>query len=483
MHRTRFAFGLTASTLLLASLGMAPNASDSSRTAASSRISGYPYLPDSLPPSAEVNEGILYYGGNRMAGNLILTMSDSGLVVNGFRVRSVPSRRGYLGPPTRRDGIYIRDEMYEQAGSIAESAREKSLSRDETLRLVRDHFLSYKFVKSAEIRGKTIDVVDIETKAHHSWTLSDPVDPERRRVYQRWSRQHYLDVMKECLEQGLLVVGTTYIPANEAAYLDEAIQRLRSGRASSRDKKSLELFRSQPELKHPLPLLPVTTRLYPTGPAPQSVVAGHGVVYIGGHRQYGPLLLSSSDSGLIVNGLRNVPTTSPIPQVAASHGDSIRTSLNDQAQRIAEDGRRRGRTNSEILRSVRDVFSKEPMVTSVEIRGHWAVVRYVDLPREAWLELAALREPARPRENQEWARSYELLRVKGHVEGGGVVLYTRRGIVYLSPQTSAETDHLIQRVQAGEATPDDERRLMLTIGREPFEELRYPIPLEELRCP
>jgi hypothetical protein len=166
-----------------------------------------------------------------------------------------------------------------------------------------------------------------------------------------------------------------------------------------------------------------------------------------------------------------------------SRGDSIRASLNDQARRIAEDGRRRGWSNSEMLRSVHEVFVKEPTVTSIEIRGHWVVVGYVDLPREAWLELDALREPATPQRDQEWARSYELLRVKGHLERGGVVLYARSGIVYLSPPKSAETDHLIQRLQAGDITPEDERTLMWSVGRELFKELRFPISFEELRRP
>jgi len=166
-----------------------------------------------------------------------------------------------------------------------------------------------------------------------------------------------------------------------------------------------------------------------------------------------------------------------------SHADSIRASLNDQARRIAEDGRRRGLLRSEILGSVSRVFSRESMVTSIEIRGHWVVVGYEDLPREVWLELDALCDPPTPQRDQEWARSYELLRVKGHLESGGVVLYTRRGVVYLSPPKSAETDQLIQRLQAGDLTPNDERRLMLSVGREPFKELQFPIPLEELRHP
>jgi len=420
-----------------------------------------------------------------MAGSLILTVSDSGLVVNGYRVHPVRKPRGYVSIGT--NGDFILGEMYEQARSIAQSARKKSLSREETLRLVRDHFLSYRFVTSAEIHGNKIDLRyrgSENRKLDTSWELFDPIDPERIRAANEWSRQHFLDVLREQLEGGGLVFWPgPAIPGKEAAYVDEAIRRLQSGHASSEDKKSLQRFRNFDELKHPLALHPVTTRLYPAGPAPQSVSVDDGVLYIGGHRLSGPLLLSASDSGLIVNGLRNVPRTSPFLQAPMSHGDSIRASLNDQARRIAEDGRRRGWSNSEILRSVREVFFKEWMVTSTEIRGRWVVVGYVDLPRETWLELDALREPATPQLDQEWARSYELLRVKGHLEGGGVVLYTRRAIVYLSPPKSGETDRLIQRLQAGDATPDDERALMSAVGREPFKELRFPIPIEELRRP
>ena len=480
MHRTRFPFGFTISTLMLASLGMAPNASLSSRAGAPSRAS---HLPDSLPPSVEVREGILYFGGNRMAGNLVLTASDSGLVVNGFRVQWVRKPRGYLSIPS--NDVMFPSGMYEGAASIAESARKKSLPRDKTLRLIRDHFNSYiRFVKWTEIHGDTILMQFRDRRGPSTWVLYDPIDPERLRVSRKWGWQHQLDLMKEHLDRGgMVLVPGTNLPANTAASTDEAIQRLQSGHASSRDKKSLQQIRNLDELKHPLPLRPVTTRLYPAGPAPQSVVVGDGVIYVGGHRQSGPLLLSTSDSGLIVNGLRNIPTTSPFPHDPMSHGDSIRASLNDQARRIAEDGRRKGWTNGEILRSVRKVFFRESMVTSIEIRGHWVVVGYVDLPRVAWLELEALREPVTRQRDQEWARSYELLRVKGHLEGGGVVLYTRRGVVYLSSQKSPEIDRLIQRLQAGDITPNDERTLMFSVQHEPYEELRNPIPMEELRRP
>lgn len=449
-------------------------------------MSDYPHLPDSLPPSAEVRDGVLYYGGNRIAGNLVLTASDSGLVVNGLRVHWVRKPRG-VGYPGWTNVDDVQSEMFEQARSIAGSARKKSLSRDETLRLVRKHFLSYRFVTSAEVSGDAIDLRyrgSEGTKRQTSWKIFEPIDPERRRISGKWSAQHWLDLIKEHLDRGGLVVDNTYLPANTAAKMDEAIQRLQSGHATSADKKFLEQsfsFRLD-GLKHRQPIRPVTTSLYPAGLPPESVVAGNGVAYVGGHRQAAPLLLSASDSGLVVNGLRNVPPALPFPHLPVSHADSIRASLNDQARRIAEDGHRKGLPNSEILASVYNVFFRASIiVTSIEIRGHWVVVGYADLPRVVWLELESLREPVVPQRDQEWARSYELLRVKGHLEGGGMVLYTRRGVVYLSSQKSAEADRLIQRLQAGVITPDEERTLMFSVGREPLEELRSPIPFEELR--
>lgn len=483
MRRTRFAFRFTILTLILASLASAPATPDSSRAGAASRSSGFPHLPDSLPPSVEVREGIFYYGGNRMAGNLVLTASDSGLVINGLRVHWVRKPRGYLFLPT--NGDLIRGEMYEQARSIAESARKRSLPRDETLRLVRDHFRSYRFVASAEIRGNWIDLRYRDTKINDSWEISDPIDPERMRISHKWSAQHRLDIIKDHLDGGGLVVDNTYLPANAAARMDEAIQRLQTGRATSSDKKLLQ--QSFPnrldDLKRRLSIRPMTTRLYPGGPASQSVVVDDGVLYIGGHRQSGPLLLSASESGPVVNGLRNVPPASPFTHVPLSHGDSVRTSLNERARRVAENGRERGLPKSEILDQVRSIFFSEGMVTSIEIRGHWVVVGYVDLPREAWLELDALREPVTQQPGQDWARLYDLLRIKGHLEGGGAVLYTRRGIEYLSSQKSPEIDRLIQRFQAGDISPDDERTLRMSVQHQSFEELRNPIPLEEMRCP
>jgi hypothetical protein len=309
------------------------------------------------------------------------------------------------------------------------------------------------------------------------------MDPERRRLSGKWIAQHRLDLMKEHLDRGGLVVDNFYLPANTAAKMDEAIQRIQSGHATSTDKKFLEQsfsFRLD-GLKHRQPIRPVTTSLYPAGPPPESVVVGAGVVYVGGHRQSGPLLLLASDGGLVVNGLRNVPPALPFAPLPMSHADSIRASVNDQARRIAEDGRRRGLPKSEILASVYNLFSNQSMVTSIEIRGHWVVVGYEDLPREAWLELDALRDPVTPQRDQEWARSYELLRVKQHLEAGNIVFYTRRGVVYLSSQKSAGIDPLIQRLQTGDIKPEEERTLMESVGRDSFEELRFPIPLEELR--